>query len=132
MEQWNNFVAEHGPKSGAFLQSFEWGEFQELIGRKVLRFFIKHSELEEVIARPKALVIPSAIGEIATLPAVVRNDKIDGLTKVIKMPLPLGKSYLYVPRGPILISDFLASGIPLRGDKFSAKGGFASGKKIWS
>jgi len=34
---WNNFVAQHGPKSGAFLQSFEWGEFQKSFGRKIWR-----------------------------------------------------------------------------------------------
>ncbi|TAK04094.1 peptidoglycan bridge formation glycyltransferase FemA/FemB family protein [Patescibacteria group bacterium] len=34
---WNAFVAERGPRSGAFLQSWEWGTFQESLGRKVVR-----------------------------------------------------------------------------------------------
>ena len=34
---WNAFVAEHGPRSGAFLQSWEWGTFQESLDRKVIR-----------------------------------------------------------------------------------------------
>ena len=34
---WNPFVAEHGPRSGAFLQSWDWGDFQESLGRKVVR-----------------------------------------------------------------------------------------------
>jgi peptidoglycan pentaglycine glycine transferase (the first glycine) len=34
---WNAYVAKRGPRSGAFLQSFEWGNFQESIGRKLIR-----------------------------------------------------------------------------------------------
>lgn len=35
--QWNNLVIKHGPRSGAFLQSWEWGEFYRALGRRVLR-----------------------------------------------------------------------------------------------
>ncbi|TAL50026.1 peptidoglycan bridge formation glycyltransferase FemA/FemB family protein [Patescibacteria group bacterium] len=35
--QWNQFVLEHGPRSGRFLQSWEWGEFQTAVGRDVRR-----------------------------------------------------------------------------------------------
>lgn len=62
-EQWNNFIIQNAPRSGAFLQSFDWGEFQESIGRKVIR--------------------------------------VNNLGQFIKMPLTLGKKYLYCPRGPI-------------------------------
>ena len=34
---WNAFVAASGPRSGAFLQSWEWGEFQQALGRDVYR-----------------------------------------------------------------------------------------------
>ncbi|MCR4314356.1 MAG: peptidoglycan bridge formation glycyltransferase FemA/FemB family protein [Candidatus Uhrbacteria bacterium] len=34
---WNQFVLEHGPRSGRFLQSWEWGEFQQEVGEKVRR-----------------------------------------------------------------------------------------------
>ncbi len=34
---WNQFVLEHGPRSGRFLQSWEWGEFQRAIGETVRR-----------------------------------------------------------------------------------------------
>ena len=36
-EAWDKIVIEHGPRSGAFLQSWEWGEFQKTEGRRVLR-----------------------------------------------------------------------------------------------
>ena len=34
---WNQFVLEHGPRSGRFLQSWEWGEFQTAYGEAVRR-----------------------------------------------------------------------------------------------
>ncbi len=37
---WNKRVKEFAPKSGAFLQSYEWGEFQKAVGRKVERILI--------------------------------------------------------------------------------------------
>lgn len=35
---WNRTLLVHAPPSGAFLQSFEWGTFQEATGRQVRRF----------------------------------------------------------------------------------------------
>ena len=37
-QDWNAFVQEHGPESGAFLQSWEWGVMQERLGHTVRRF----------------------------------------------------------------------------------------------
>ncbi|MFZ2681627.1 MAG: peptidoglycan bridge formation glycyltransferase FemA/FemB family protein [Patescibacteria group bacterium] len=34
---WNKLVAEHAPPFGAFLQSWEWGEFQAALGFEVMR-----------------------------------------------------------------------------------------------
>ncbi|MDD5043689.1 MAG: peptidoglycan bridge formation glycyltransferase FemA/FemB family protein [Patescibacteria group bacterium] len=67
---WNNFVKQNGEYS-AFLQSWEWGEFQKNLGRKFWRLG----------------------GE--------EDGQLIGVALVIKNNLPLGKSYLYIPRGPI-------------------------------
>jgi len=67
-QQWNQFILENG---GCFLQSWEWGEFQESFGRKVWP---------------------------------VQTPGLKGL--IIKHNLPLGKNYLYCPRGPIGREDF--------------------------
>ncbi len=64
-EKWNGFISRE--EHAQFLQSWQWGEFQRSLGRKVWRFFIGHV----------------------------------GAIQIIKYPLPLGKSYLYAPRGPV-------------------------------
>ena len=72
MEQWNKFLLEN---ESSFLQSFEWGKFQEKLGRKVWRLQI--AENEEVVLQ----------------------------ALVIKMALPLGKNFLYIPYGPCCKHD---------------------------
>lgn len=42
-KEWNNFILKNAPKSGAFLQSFEWSEFQESMGNK--SFSVENSGL---------------------------------------------------------------------------------------
>lgn len=37
---WNNLVRTHAPRFGAFLQSWEWGEFQSSLGRPVERIHL--------------------------------------------------------------------------------------------
>lgn len=37
---WNERVKEFAPKSGAFLQSYEWGEFQASLGRRIERIVV--------------------------------------------------------------------------------------------
>ena len=76
---WNNLVARHGPKSGSFLQSFEWGEFQKSFGRKIWR-----------------------LGNF-------QGDKLESTALIIKQDLSIGKSYLYCPRGPIFSQESTTS-----------------------
>jgi peptidoglycan pentaglycine glycine transferase (the first glycine) len=70
-EDWNQFIIQN---QGEFLQSWQWGEFQEAVSRQIWRIEI--------------------------------DNRLKGL--VIKHDLPLGKNYLYCPRGPI--GDFSRMG----------------------
>ncbi len=60
-------------QKGEFLQSWEWGEFQKFAGRQIWR-----------------------------LAVTSENDEFLAVAMVIKNNLPLGKNYLYCPRGPII------------------------------
>jgi len=74
-EVWNQFITANCTDAG-FLQSWEWGEFQVRLNRKVFR-----------------LLAQGDSGEILAV------------AQIIRMPLPLGKSYFYIPRGPIVKTD---------------------------
>lgn len=60
-------------ETGSFLQSWEWGDWQSALGRMVIKLKLKVESGETV-----------------------------GVMQLIKMPLPLGKWYLYAPYGPVL------------------------------
>lgn len=67
---WEGFVASQ--HEAQFLQSWAWGEFQESIGRSVVRLGIE------------------------------RNGKLVAAGQAIRMRHPLGRTSLYIPRGPIV------------------------------
>ncbi|MCX7778749.1 MAG: aminoacyltransferase [Patescibacteria group bacterium] len=69
-EVWQTFISSF--EMAPFLQSWEWGDFQESLGRKIWRL------------------------------GFFKNDQLIGITLLIRMLLPIKKSYLYCPRGPIL------------------------------
>ncbi|MBU0614119.1 peptidoglycan bridge formation glycyltransferase FemA/FemB family protein [Patescibacteria group bacterium] len=69
-EQWNNLVTRHSPIFGAFLHSWEWGEFQKSVSRDIERVFVE-------------------------------NDSGVCVAQAIKMDLPAGQFYWFVPKGPI-------------------------------
>ncbi len=73
-KDWNGFIKNNYPPVGAFMQTWEWGEFQERLGRKVERYFVAEN--------PKG-------GRLAAF-------------TVIEYPLPLGLKYGYAARGPVL------------------------------
>ncbi len=66
--EWNDFLIKN---NGHFLESFEWGEFQKALGKKVWRLVVK--EGSETLA----------------------------VCLIIKQALPLGKSFFYIPFGPV-------------------------------
>lgn len=71
---WNRFVMRHYPPVGAFMQSWEWGEFQKALGRNVERYIAAQKPGGEPIAA----------------------------FALVHHPLPLGQRYAYIPRGPVL------------------------------
>jgi len=70
--KWNNFLLNQPTQTGIFLQSEEWLAFQEKLGRKIYR-----------------------------LGLVDEENNLGAICGVIQNPLPLGKKYFYVPRGPV-------------------------------
>lgn len=80
-EQWNAFAAANG---GGFLQSWEWASFQEAMGRSVFRF------------RLDAPMDSAAEG---------RHEDTLAQCTVIELALPMGKTYAYVPMGPLVRLD---------------------------
>ncbi len=71
-EEWNAFVYRHYPPIGAFMQTWEWGEFQKSLGRSVARYEIRK-----------------------------RRERV-GVFLLVEHTLPLGFRYGYSPRGPVL------------------------------
>lgn len=92
--EYNRFVALQ--PSGSFLQSWEWGEWQKNLGREAHRFFLTNN--------------PSRLGEVmsgaeADKESITDNDEQGetiGSIQLTKMPLPMGRYYLYAPYGPVL------------------------------
>jgi lipid II:glycine glycyltransferase (peptidoglycan interpeptide bridge formation enzyme) len=70
--KWNNFLLNQPTQTGIFLQSEEWLAFQEKLGREIYR-----------------------------LGLVDKQNNLSAICGVIQNPLPLGKKYFYVPRGPV-------------------------------
>lgn len=80
-ESYNQFVA--AQPSGSFLQSWEWGQWQESLGRQVERLMISRGAGSRFAGKDER-------GETA------------GVIQLIKMPLSMKKFYLYAPYGPVL------------------------------
>lgn len=56
-KEWNGLVAQHPPLFGAFLQSWEWGEFQRSLGFNVVRVF-EETNKKTLIAQAVELTLP--------------------------------------------------------------------------
>lgn len=79
----NDFVLQNSP-DGGFLQSEEWGKFQESVGRKTY------------------LITSLASTDVETLSPHKEEDSIDFYASIIEHKLPLVGRYFYIPRGPII------------------------------
>ena len=80
-ERWNRFLVAHAPRSGAFLQSWEWGVFQEDLGKSVERLGWGDEEHLQAIAG------------------------------VVVHGLPFGRHYITAPRGPIFSTPHVDSSV---------------------
>ena len=94
-EIWNKFIAENNSES--FLQSWEWGEFQSKIGRKVWRIGIVNNDFDNN-PHPRPLLE----GEGINSKFKIQNSKFYLMALIVKYDLPFGRSYLYCPRGPVV------------------------------
>lgn len=73
-EDWDAFVLRHG---GGFLQSWGWSQFQEAVGRTAYRFRLGSADEDS-------------------------GEKTVAQFVLIRHALPLGASYVYLPRGPVM------------------------------
>lgn len=78
-ELWDAFVLGNG---GGFLQSWGWSQFQEALGRTVYRYRIDEPDQGDAEKE-------------------THEDTIAQFS-VILHPLPFGRQYAYIPRGPVL------------------------------
>ncbi len=92
-QNWNNFILANG---GSFLQSFEWGEFQEKFGRRVFRFSNCHPEYRNKFGTGFISGSQEALKQ-------VKDDKIEWCAQFVEMTIPIiKKKYWYCPRAPLL------------------------------
>lgn len=70
--KWNVFVKENYPPIGAFMLTWEWGDFLKACGKKVERYF------------------------------VIKDEALIAAFTMVEYPLPLGFRYAYAPRGPVV------------------------------
>jgi len=74
-QRWNNFVRANYPPVGAFMQTWEWGNFKEILGQKTERYFL--------------------LDDAETISAFT----------LVELPLKAGFYYGYMPRGPVLVQN---------------------------
>ena len=88
-EIWNEFITENCSES--FLQAWEWGNFNCALGRKVWRIgVIDNNSLDGDKSENTKYQIPNTKYDLLSVALIVKYD------------LPLGRSYFYCPRGPVV------------------------------
>jgi len=88
-EIWNKFTAFNNSES--FLQSWQWGEFNCALGRKIWRLAIVDDSLS---CEDKT--------KVSSIKYQVSSDNLVAVALIVKYNLPFGRSYLYCPRGPVI------------------------------
>ena len=88
-EIWNKFTAFNNSES--FLQSWQWGEFNCALGRKIWRLAIVDDSLSYE-DKTKA----------SNIKYQVSSGNLVAVALIVKYNLPFGRSYLYCPRGPVI------------------------------
>jgi len=86
---WNSFVENNC--RGNFLQSWEWGSFQNSVGRKIWRL---------AVIKDGALVREWGKTNLGKQETDRLRDLL-AVSLIVKHDLPFGRNYLYCPRGPI-------------------------------
>ncbi len=120
-QDWNSKVRAHLPPFGGFLQSYEWGEFQESIGFKVKRIFEQTKKgvvIAQAVEQPlkfgkKYYLIPKGpLGDASpkTMVDILKNELGDGAFLKIEPVKKLNGSTLVHERHP-----FTTAIIPLGG-----------------
>lgn len=79
---WENFNI-NSPHS-SFLQSYAWGNFQASQNKKIIRLAVEESKLRG---------------------GFTAQNKLVAIAQIILHPLPLGRSYFYIPHGPIILDE---------------------------
>jgi len=78
---WENFN-KNSPNS-SFLQSYSWGDFQASQSKKIIRFAVEESKSGGFTTQTKLIAI----------------------AQTMLHPLPFGRSYFYIPHGPIIAEE---------------------------
>lgn len=112
-EEWNDFVADF--QSGSFLQSYEFGEFQQTLGKKIWRLGCKDSQLKGTCLLIKQKTKFGSFLYIPGGPLITENRILESLIKEITQ-LAREEKVSFVrfdPRiiGPDLASKYLSLGL---------------------
>lgn len=119
---WNKFVLEHAPRSGAFLQSWEWGGFQEAVGKEVRRYQDSDS-LAQVVSHPLPLGLKG--WNLYRGPIVresgIRNKELGIFDTIIPDLKKTNGLFIHIePNEEFQVSSFDPAGHHPKGDKLQA------------
>lgn len=86
---WNKKILAHAPPSGAFLQSYEWAQFQEAVGKKVVRYETEQEAAQAFVwsiglgMKRATLPRPALLDATTALPAIIDLCKKEGAMSLL-------------------------------------------------